>query len=265
MAGGSGSPRHVVTMTRPPGASFAQFFPTAPRAARDRAEERQRARKQASDLSPSASLADQRDAQTPNGLPDDGLASTCSRRDGSLSDAAQQPPQPAADDAESLQGDTLNAVGSASSHGSSAASSVFSSSARHAATAAASKNPAAAHNHLTPLTTIESPSYSVTPHSTRPAPSAAHGPGKVDAPLSNPPHRLNGAAASDSQSVFDRAPARDPACSVKGVKCTYDPLLDRSLSSSEKKKAKPTYEEFGLVRNTRIYCWGGGQGGGGVI
>ncbi|KAL2262913.1 hypothetical protein VTK26DRAFT_8962 [Humicola hyalothermophila] len=47
-------------------------------------------------------------------------------------------------------------------------------------------------------------------------------------------------------SVTARVPARDPARSIQCIKCTYDPLLDKSLSSSEKRKAKPIYKEFGL-------------------
>jgi histone-lysine N-methyltransferase SETD1 len=45
-----------------------------------------------------------------------------------------------------------------------------------------------------------------------------------------------------------RPPARDPLRSVKGTKCTYDPLLDRKHNKSVSKSAKPIYEEFGLVR-----------------
>jgi hypothetical protein len=42
-------------------------------------------------------------------------------------------------------------------------------------------------------------------------------------------------------------PARDPSRSIKCIKRTYEPFLDTSLSSSEKRKAKPIYKEFGLV------------------
>jgi histone-lysine N-methyltransferase SETD1 len=55
---------------------------------------------------------------------------------------------------------------------------------------------------------------------------------------------------ADQPASEPRVYARDPNTGVKGMICTYDPLLDRKLSSNEKKKAKPTYKEFGLVRIT---------------
>jgi histone-lysine N-methyltransferase SETD1 len=45
-----------------------------------------------------------------------------------------------------------------------------------------------------------------------------------------------------------RIHARDPARGIKGNICTYDPLLDRTPNLDGKKKTKPTYKEFGLVR-----------------
>jgi hypothetical protein len=55
-------------------------------------------------------------------------------------------------------------------------------------------------------------------------------------------------ALADQPPSDPRVYARDPNKGVKGSICTYDPLLDRKLSSNEKKKAKPIYKDFGLVR-----------------
>jgi histone-lysine N-methyltransferase SETD1 len=57
---------------------------------------------------------------------------------------------------------------------------------------------------------------------------------------------------SDGPLAIERPPARDPMPSVKGLKCTYDPLLDRVHNKSVSRNAKPTYKEFGRVR-TIIY------------
>lgn len=161
-----------------------------------------------------------------------------SRPNGSSLDLGHPP----TDDNESLPGDTLNAGGSASSHASSA-SSVFSAPARpHGSSTVRSSN-----SQLTPLTTIDSPSSylhaagSTKAHSTTPRPAdGAHG----SVSIANGSVRDIPAALP---SVAERVPARDPSRSIQCIKCTYDPLLDKSLSSSEKRKAKPIYKEFGLV------------------
>jgi histone-lysine N-methyltransferase SETD1 len=61
-------------------------------------------------------------------------------------------------------------------------------------------------------------------------------------------------------SSIERPPARDPLLSVKGIKCTNDPLLDRLRKKNVNKNAKPVYKEFGLVRIITEYlrCRGGG-------
>ena len=239
-------------MSRPPGtggATFAQFFPAAPRAAKDRAMERERGRRTAE--SPSSNpAADQNGRRTPAPRPDEGAVTSRSRRDGSASDIAH----PATDDSESVQGDTLNTVGSASSHASTS-SSVFSTSARQNGLAAAK----ASNSQFTPLTTVESPSYSISPNPTKPSTSTPQYPDKVNGFASKPAGATNISPAPDGLSAIQRIPARDPSVSVKGIKCTYDPLLDRSISSSEKKKAKPIYKEFGSVCTSILYSAGRGS------
>ncbi|KAK9422014.1 putative Histone-lysine N-methyltransferase, H3 lysine-4 specific [Seiridium unicorne] len=211
------------------GAGFAKFFPAAPRAAREKAAERERAKSRVSEGS-----AD-RDARIPA---TNSSTSQAAQRDGiksdpsSSSDAAHLP----TDDNESLQGDILNGVGSASSHVSTA-SSVFS----HGSTMNTSH---AFNSSLTPLTNVGSPS------------NPSHGTIKVQ----QTKQPQDGRRSNDSThaSVTDssisrrtgatvRIPARDPGRQIQGMKRTYEPLLDKKLSSAERKTAKPTYKPFGAA------------------
>lgn len=202
--------------------------------------------------SPSSNPADVNGRRSSLGPGHDEGAPSRARRDEPGSDTAHHH----TDDAESVTGDTLNTVGSASSHESSS-SSLFSSSTRQA-TGTLSKT----HNStLTPLTTIDSPSHanpagSAKAHSTTPQHSSrANG----FLPTSNP--GTNGASTPVPR-IAELAPARNPGRSVKGVKCIYDPALDRSLSNSDRRKAKPRYKEFGLVRtHIIIYTQYLGRGG----
>ena len=234
-------------MTRPPGASFAQFFPTAPRAARDRAIERERARTKDS---PSTRAADTNGHLTPSGSSADqvtgasigAVATSNYLPNGMVADAA--PPLPA-DDAESLAGDMLNTLGSESSHGSTS-SSLFSTSTQNAIAAMRNSN-----HYLTPLTTIDSPSSSI--------PTAA-----LSKAQSTTPQHPDGPAGFGNEisaalaGSIERVPARDPNHSTKCVQCVYDPLQDHKIPSAERKKAKPIYKEFGLVRTLNNHTEGGG-------
>ena len=146
---------------------------------------------------------------------------------------------PSPDDTDSLARGMRTAAGSASSH-TSTRSSVSSAPTGLSTSVAVSKSNA----QLTPPTTSASPSSSM---STAAAPARAQSTApyradRTDRPLPIPNGSVRGPAA------VERVPARDPYRSVKCVKLTYDPLVDASLSSSEKKKAKPIYKEFGLVR-----------------
>ncbi|KAK4157203.1 SET1-like protein [Chaetomidium leptoderma] len=229
-------------MTRPAGASFAQFFPAAPRAARDRAMERERAKIKAQESPSSAQPVDAEanGRRTPlnpsvSSHNHDGPARGFTSRQ-HLNGTGPHVAQPSTDDAESLAGDTLNVGGSASSH-TSASSSAFSAPTRPSAPGAMKHS----NTQLTPPTTIASPSS----YLSRAAPAKAQ---------STTPHRTDGldgrlpipnGSVHDTPAV-DRVPARDPARSIICIKRTYEPLLDTSLSSSEKRKAKPIYKEFGL-------------------
>ncbi len=185
-----------------------------------------------------------RAAESPSSTPAaarvDDAAGPASRRDGSVSEANH----PTADDNESLAGDILNAVGSASSH-TSTASSVFSSTALQSGTTV----PKASGNSFTPLSTADSPSYAVgsTPH--KPKTSTPQYPERADEVTPKPRVLPNGTSGpSASSAVVRRVPARDPNRLVMGIICTYDPMLDKTLSSTDKRKAKPIYKEFGPVR-----------------
>ncbi|RMZ82897.1 hypothetical protein DV737_g1933, partial [Chaetothyriales sp. CBS 132003] len=139
------------------------------------------------------------------------------------------------DQNDSVSGDLLNGVSSASS--SSAASSIFSAAATHPSMAASNGH----FTSLTPLTNSDSP-----PRSKLMSPSldanlhpatangiAPHSPtlGGSMTPLLTPP--------------VQRRLARDPELRTKGTKCIYDPELDKSLSSKDKRKAKAQFQEFG--------------------
>ncbi|KAE9577586.1 Histone-lysine N-methyltransferase, H3 lysine-4 specific [Colletotrichum fructicola] len=229
-------------MTRQPSASFAQFFPAAPRAARDRATEREKAKAKTQDTpATSGLLVGQKSGATAslNGT----SARAPSGTDGLLSDSSQQP----ADGHESPLGDTLNAVGSASSYASTGSSSVFSTSARQAAPNGSSHIPTTSG---TPLTSIESPSYSG--NAGLPKTNMVHAQtidrDEASASRNTPLSRLNGSLPEPSP--IERTPARDLSRTTKGIKCTYDPFNDRTLSKHNKKSAKPIYKEFGLEDDT---------------
>ncbi|KAK7397669.1 histone methyltransferase set1 [Neonectria punicea] len=230
-------------MTRPPGASFAQFFPTAPkvkaqaqsRADRDRDRDRPKtvALQAASNSLPLPGTAAASDLDV------NGVAQPVSGHRGPPSDA----PFATVDDNDSPLADIPSTVDSASSY-SSAASSIFSSSARHAATAASSRLPTSS---LTPLASKDSPSHTPASAPTKPDMSASL---SADPAARQPSHNSDAigrnSATSDEFPVIERVPARDPMPSVKGLKCTNDPPLDRVQNKSVGKGAKPTYKEFGL-------------------
>jgi histone-lysine N-methyltransferase SETD1 len=228
-------------MSRASGASFAQFFPSAPRAAKDKAKERERVKSQGLD---SPSIRPVADSKVSLSFPRaDDIAS--SRPGGDIKAPPVNGFAPSAEDNESLQGDLLNGVGSASSH-TSTVSSGFSAPAPQSnmSTLGGPRNVSS----LTPLTNIES--------SPNPASSPQHKAG-FTATLSNELNNViavgtNSALFADSSAeahthTEPRVYARDPNKGVKGIKCTYDPALDKT-ATKKAKLGKPIYKEFGLVR-----------------
>ncbi|EEY18089.1 histone-lysine N-methyltransferase [Verticillium alfalfae VaMs.102] len=201
-------------MTRQSSAGFAQFFPTAPRAAREKATEREKARLKTQETAGSL-LASQ---PVVLAAPADGLTGQAAPTDANLVNGSH----PQAEDNGSPLGEILTAVGSASSHASTAASTV------------------------TPLTSIESPSVSGHTHPPKPTTSNSQIPDHQQSSTAHqsPAHMPNG--SSDSYPAVDRVPARAPGRSRKGVKSINDPLLDKTLSKDKIRAAKPTFKEFGM-------------------
>ncbi|KAK8110593.1 histone-lysine N-methyltransferase- H3 lysine-4 specific [Apiospora kogelbergensis] len=229
------------------GTGFAQFFPAAPRAAREKATERERAKSRAS------SDAADRDPRMSSSIP-----SSCGPRDGpaksdlSISDAAH--PLIPTDDTESAQGDILNGVGSASSHASTT-SSVFSATNQSASLNNFSSR--ASNSNLTPLTNAgSSPSSHIPPSSqlnlhrnkqqnTSGASQLAEVTRTQDGTSASHITTSTSSSSSHRNGIVDRIPARDPARQIKGTKRTYDPLTDKLLSSTDRKSKKPVYKDIG--------------------
>ncbi|KAA8575844.1 hypothetical protein EYC84_004933 [Monilinia fructicola] len=229
-------------MSRASGASFAQFFPSAPRAAKDKAKEREKSKAQQADSPSTLSVADTN--TNAKALTDN---ASITRLSEDISIYIADPPTLSTEDNESAQGDILNGVGSASSH-SSTGSSLFSanhqlSSSMHAC--GGSRN----INDLTPLTNVNSSPNGV----------ASPGNAKADTPITatsrvaldgtKPEHIVatHNPAPAENTPTEPRVLARDPTRGVKGKKCTYDPFHDPSIhSTKEKLNRRPHYKEFGL-------------------
>jgi len=236
-------------MSRASGASFAQFFPTAPRAAKDKAKERESKAKFQHSESPSIPPVADAQANATAFARNDYIAAVPPAEN----NIPHQDPAPLpADDNDSQQGDILNVVGSASSH-SSNGSSLFSAPGHQSnmSTSGGSRS----FSSLTPLTnhTDSSPAHIGSPSHAKAVASAPSASGFI-VEKSSPPHDFapaQPATAEQPQILCEpRVHARDPIRGVKGMKCTYDPQLDRklsSLSSNDKKKGKPIYKEFGIV------------------
>jgi histone-lysine N-methyltransferase SETD1 len=226
-------------MSRASAAGFADFFPAAPRAAKNKAKERQRAKSKALDSPSATPVNPQQEANTPARSRDETAQSEQST-DGP-NGANIEPGVPILDASESPPGDLLNGVGSASSHASTI-SSVFSA---PPATATFGRP-----NNLTPLTTADSspPPVLASPHHSNTATAISLSRSlPVDSSFPEKEVPETQSHPSVQESPAPRIHARDPNRGVKGEKCTYDPQLDHKLSSSDRKKAKPIYKVFGLV------------------
>lgn len=223
-------------MTRPPpGVSFAQFFPNAPKV---RAEAQGRADRERSRRN-STQSGDSCQDFAAGTLNTNAIGFARPTQSNISSDA----PHSQNDDHDTPLGDIPSTVGSASSHTSSA-SSVFSNSQKQAAATTSSH----ISTRTTPIAPRDSSSYSPIPPSSKPdmppQEQAVHGSGRTNATVLT--QSRNGMNSSGNQPV-NRPSARDPFLSVKGLKCTYDPILDRARNKGVGKNSKPTYKEFGLV------------------
>ncbi|KAG9229440.1 hypothetical protein BJ875DRAFT_196446 [Amylocarpus encephaloides] len=224
------------------GANFARFFPSAPKAAKVKAMEREKIKSQQIEMPGiRAGIAQSSSTNAPSRADDTALPLHAG-----VENKAPYPniPVSQADDNESIQGDLLYGVGSASSLASTV-SSVFSAPAPNSnmATTGSTNN----MNSLTPLTNIDSsPNRMPSPYQ-----QISGGPsGGITGDKTTTLHDLQQAQSplAEQRPTTPRTFARDPNRSVKGNKCAYDPLLDEKNSSSERKKskAKPIYKEFGL-------------------
>ncbi|KAI9046494.1 hypothetical protein LZ554_009241 [Drepanopeziza brunnea f. sp. 'monogermtubi'] len=225
-------------MSRAPSASFAQFFPSAPRAAKNKALEREKGKSSLAQELPNTRPA----ADTKLVLPNFSMSDAPPSRPG---DENIRPTTTDTAHTSAEEGDILNGVGSASSH-SSTVSSVFSSAAQHNTVSNATN-----HNFsTTPLTNIDSsPNRVASPYKYK---SAAAGSSSTGAPSENHTgqdgvlHQHIAAKAEEQTPADPRTFARNPGKAVKGNVCTYDPNLDRKTSSKERKHAKPIYKDIGL-------------------
>ena len=134
------------------------------------------------------------------------------------------------DETDTYAGDILNGVGSASS--TSTISSIFSD--RNAARSAG----AVMSTTLTPLTNTES-----SPRAKVASPSFdGH---NYHATSINGTISARGNMTPQLTPPANKQSARPYDLEIKGSKCTYDPELDNSIPSKERRKLKPTFEEFG--------------------
>ena len=145
-------------------------------------------------------------------------------------------------DNESVNGDLLNTVGSASS--TSTASSVFSTAQGGNAVLLTNGLLASAH---TPMTSSDSP-----------PPTKVASPRFQTSGFIKAPSRSGNSTPRATNSMPKTLPtnarkrARETGYVVKGQKITYDPDLDKNLDSRERKKGKPIYEDFGTCAEDEI-------------
>ncbi|QSZ29813.1 hypothetical protein DSL72_004331 [Monilinia vaccinii-corymbosi] len=229
-------------MSRASGASFAQFFPSAPRAAKDKAKEREKSKAQQADSPSTLPVADTNihaKALTDN--------ASITRLSEDTAIPTANPFTLSTEDNESAQGDILNGVGSASSH-SSTGSSLFSannqlSNSMH--TCGGPRN----INDLTPLTNIDSSPNGVASPCNAKADAPVTAPARPALDVTKPEHvvAISNSATAEHTPTEPRVLARDPTRGVKGKKCTYDPFHDPQVhSTKEKLNRRPHYKEFGL-------------------
>jgi histone-lysine N-methyltransferase SETD1 len=207
-----------------PSAGYREFFPNAPRSARDKANERERERYN--------KVSDTADSHSRTATP--------SHRDAKHGSSAPDSARPPNQDSytEYPQGDLLNGTGSASSRASTA-SSIFSA---HNNASAVSVAAHGSKTDVTPLTAAGSPAYNSNPsHPPKENTIAATYAGKADSPSLTVAMQSSTAPVG----VVKRLPARDPNRTKQGMRCIHDPSTDKLLSSMERKTMKPKYKVFG--------------------
>ena len=222
---------------------FADFFPTAPSVLQQKksrsAQEKKRQSSTSSTPLPSTLVhtsPERSSATAKKGDRRTGAHSTGVSRDQSVSDTFQT----GQDESESVQGDLLNGVGSASS--SSTVSSVFDAQARQHD---ASQQKPNHQSELTPLTATDSssPGTHKSPVPIKPESSSTLRPDFVpQAAKSAIPPASNGMVMATAFSGGDGV--RPGSGQIKGVKATYDPELDKTISSKERRNRRPVYKDI---------------------
>ena len=221
---------------------FADFFPTAPSVLEQKrsrtAQHRQRQKSPSTDSYTHRQPFPVR-ADIKSGYGDSGMIPQARPTD--REDVRSEPVPISQDDSDLAQGDLLNGVGSASS--SSTASSVFSTA--HHPPGLAGGQPA---NNLTPLTNSDSspPRGLKSPICTKDENQAAIS-SKSLRPLTQVHSMTQTTSTSDPSDMCGSwgTNARPGKGEAKGTRVVYDPDLDKTLSSKERKGRKVQYETFG--------------------
>jgi histone-lysine N-methyltransferase SETD1 len=227
-------------MSRPQGAvGFSAFFPAAPKAAREKAKEREKTKSRQLDA-PSTRTGNAQAVTSNSHIRLDDATSVPPSVGGhkTPTTSVTESSTPRLDDSESVQGDILNGVGSASSHASTV-SSVFSAAAPLSSrtTVDGSKN----INNLTPMTnTDSSPNRNRSPQEHMFGPQVG-----LTTDISIFPHvDLHAQSAlAEHKPLTSRLLARDPNKIVKGYRRTYDEHTFAAKGIKKYGKEK----EFGLV------------------
>ncbi|KAI9866003.1 MAG: histone methyltransferase set1 [Trichoglossum hirsutum] len=235
-------------------AGFADFFPTAPSVLQQKqkqaAKQRQRARAKPVEPLVPVPIHPETVAATPASIQYE-LVESSNLVNGSVTSGGNggsgDQGTPAQDDNESVQGDILNGVGSASSH-TSTVSSVFS--AANQPTTYSNTGGASNIHTLTPLTNTDSspsgraatppPQSKRTDSNSTPKHDPSYGCQSMDEPAE---------PAASMTPLYTPPPPRQTARAegkvVKGYKITYDPDVDKTATSKERKKRTPVYQNFG--------------------
>jgi [histone H3]-lysine4 N-trimethyltransferase SETD1 len=201
---------------------FADFFPTAPSVLQQKKSRtaQEKKRHESSGHYNSATASGSLNSHSTSAKKVDHRASNSQRNGTSRAASTTEKPSTTHEESDSVPGDLLNGVGSASS--TSTASSVFDANGR-------------SHNHnklnpsnSTPLTQIDSSS-----------------PGNSKSPYSKQDGLTTSAGGngliSESPVVQGARPGKGE---LKGVKITYDPELDKTISSKERRNRKPQYKDI---------------------
>ena len=239
---------------------FADFFPTAPSVLQQKRSKAAQSRRRTK--SPTLEERKSADASSltsgPSHRQTEGPILTDGSQHGNAHSALTSAVQ---DEGDCAPGDMLNGVGSASS--TSTGSSIFSTS--HHASNMAHPNGTYNSTSLTPMTNADSSPQSNTFES--PQNQRIREKGIFDRKQTRSPSHykvtetLASSSRQQSAQPLCRTQARPGSGEVKGLKATYDPDLDKKLTSKERKSRQVQYEEFGIevrlytgVFINRLYC-----------